>query len=234
MSTPGLFSSVFLATLAHDQAGSLTGESMQACNYRQAQLVACLSTLGLILTSSCLWVAAEQPPEENRLQPTEAPTPFRSDEIRRDCPSGSWRRFQVESLGNKGWITQYQTTTFVVSSEVSTEVESVDSDSTGEFLGQPQRITATWKQLQAHASFSAENTTIESVPLALGADEFKTWHYTITATDAGIKTVTHMWFAKTLAGPPVYMEKWSDEVLTFKMTLVDHGNAVAAAPDEEH
>ena len=207
---------------------------MHAFNCHQAQQVVRLATLGLLLTSSHLWAAGEQPPEENRLLPTEAPTPFHAEEIRQDCPSGSWRRFQVESFGDKGWITQYQTTTFVVSSEVSTEVESVDVDSAGKIIGQRQTVTATWQQLQAHASFSAASTTIESVPLTLGAGEFKTWHYTIATMDAGIKTVKHLWFAKTLAGPPVYMEMWSEEVLTFKMTLVDHGKAVAATPDEDH
>ena len=111
----------------------------------------------LVLVMFAVDLAAQAPPEANRMQATHAPTPFSAAEIREDCAAGAWRTFRLESRGPSGWEEARQTMRFLEGGPEQTEVEVVVEKESG-VPGEPQRQTTTWKDLQAHASFPQHAT----------------------------------------------------------------------------
>ena len=93
------------------------------------------------------------------LEPGQAPTPFTADEIRQGCPAGRTIRLRVEAVGQTPF---HRVSRFVECDEAGATMERARLSLDGVPLGEPEVDRVTWRDLQAHASFPANDTTIES------------------------------------------------------------------------
>ena len=126
----------------------------------------------------------------------QAPTPFTADEIRRATKVGKAIKRRVESAGEEPC---YLVSRYVECDEAGAVLERFRLSLDGSPLGEPQVIRATWLDLQGHASFPAEDTTIESERLETAIGELDCLRYTVRDGE----TDEVFWFAKDLPGMPV-------------------------------
>ena len=130
------------------------------------------------------------------VDPGHAPTPFTVAEIRRGCPEG--RRVTVRHV-DPNRQSSYWTTTFAECGEAKTVLVNQEIDEQGKPIGEASRFTATWDELQAHASFPVEQTTITRESVATSLGERDCLRYDI---DDGERIRT-LWFATDLPGLPI-------------------------------
>jgi hypothetical protein len=153
------------------------------------------------------------PNDPHVVEPGHAPTPYTADEIRRGCPAGRTIRLLVESADGKTFI---RTTRFMDCDEHGAIQDRALFSVDGEPLGPVQTDRSSWAELQAHASFPAERTTIseESIDTALG--RLDCMRYTVTDGP----TVETFWFAKAKAGMPVRFVSEIDGRVTNAVTMI--------------
>ena len=184
-------------------------------------LAVVLPTIGTIACHSTPSLPS-MPPEANRMQPDHAPTPFSADEIRAACPEGRWNLFEMQTTGKaKLW----QLSTFEHSDEHGADFQGVVVNEEGAEVGSPARDTATWHQLQAHASFPSALTEIRADTYRSDAGKFDCWLYVVTEHTGDKEIVQRFWFARNLPGPPVRVEQREDGTVTFEMKLVQTGTS---------
>jgi hypothetical protein len=125
-----------------------------------------------------------------------APTPFTAGEIRAGCPEGRTIRLLVESSSAAPYV---RVNRFVACDEDGATIESwrpVDDCGTG---GRVERDRTTWLDLQRHAAFPADATTIEPGTVELCFGTFDCLVYTL-------ESGPRFWFATALPGMPVKYE----------------------------
>lgn len=115
----------------------------------------------------------------------QAPTPFTAYEIRQACPAGRTLTARTEAAGEPDRV---DVTIFVETDEKGALVES---------NGQRHRVT--WQELQNHASFPAEMTTIHDDVVEGPLGRLDCLSYRVVADD----TVSTFWFEKGRPGMPV-------------------------------
>ncbi len=164
--------------------------------------------------------AATLPPDGNRTQEDHAPTPFSAEEIRRACPQGRWNLFETAHPGKPR---SYQLTTFTKVDEDGAELEAVNVDEEGERIGEVYRKSATWIELQGHASFPASATEIFVDECETPAGIRDCWLYVVRSREEGKEVIQRFWFARLKPGPPIHVERIEDGVLVAEMTLLDTG-----------
>lgn len=123
--------------------------------------------------------------DPRRLHPDHAPTPFTVEEIRSGCPVGRSVTARTEAAGEPDRV---DLTVFV------------ETDADGAMLvSNGSRHRVTWRELQGHASFPAELTTIteEAVQTPLG--DMECLCYRVISDD----TASTFWFAKDRPGMPI-------------------------------
>ena len=91
------------------------------------------------------------------VDPGQAPTPFTAAEIRTGCSEG--RAVTIRYVDSNRLVT-YWTTTFTECDETGTMLVDQEIDEQGKPIGETSRVRASWDELQAHASFPGEQTTI--------------------------------------------------------------------------
>jgi hypothetical protein len=149
------------------------------------------------------------------LEPGQAPTPFTADEIRRGCPAGRTIRLRVEAPGETPF---HRVSRFVEADDTGAMLERTRLSLDGDPLGESDVGRVTWRELQAHASFPAERTTIESDRIETAIGELDCLRYTVR--DGATEDV--FWFAKDLPGMPIqYLTREAGEVVT-TVTVVDN------------
>jgi hypothetical protein len=158
--------------------------------------------------------AAKGPPVENRMRPDHAPTPFSAAEIREGCPAGRVSIFRVESPTGGESLLAFR---FQGGDEESSKLEIVTTDLEGEELSPPRAGGSKWTELQAHASYPADGTTITTEMLTTPAGTFECWLYTVSRGEL----TTKAWFAKDLPGPPVQSITTKGETEQVRMTLIE-------------
>ncbi|MGH3361785.1 MAG: hypothetical protein ACRDOM_04930 [Nocardioides sp.] len=157
--------------------------------------------------------------DENRdphvLAPGRAPTPFTADEIRDGCPAGRTVRFRVDVVGETPIV---RVSRFVECDDVGATLERSRWSLEGSALAEPSVERATWRDLQAHASFPAHDTTIESERIETAIGGFDCLRYTVRngATDEVY------WFATDLPGMPVQSVTREDGQVVATVTVVDN------------
>jgi hypothetical protein len=133
------------------------------------------------------------------IDPGHAPTPFTAEEIRQGCPPG--RKITIEHTDPDGspetWLT-----VFVEADDEGALLTNQRVAGNGELLGEPSEFRATWDELQAHASFPSERTSIENETLSTPLGTLDCLRYTI---DDGEKTKI-LWFDRSRPGLPVRTE----------------------------
>ena len=130
------------------------------------------------------------------LAPGRAPTPFTADEIRDGCPAGRTIRVRVDVVGESPF---HRVTRFVACDEVGATLLRSRLSLDGSPLTEPEADRVTWRDLQAHASFPADDTTIESERIETAIGELDCLRYTVR--DGASDEV--FWFAKDLPGMPI-------------------------------
>ncbi len=142
------------------------------------------------------------------LAPGHAPTPFTADEIRGGCPAGRTIRLRVDVVGES---TFHRVSRFVECDEAGATIERSRQSLDGSPLADPEVDRVTWRDLQAHASFPVEGTTIESERIETAIGELDCLRYTVR--DGASEEV--FWFARTLPGIPIqYLTRTDGEVVT--------------------
>ena len=130
------------------------------------------------------------------LAPGQAPTPFTADEIRARCAVGKTIRVLVEADGE---APVQRVTRYVECDDSGATIERSALAPDGSILGDPDVDRVTWLDLQSHASFPADDTTIEPERIETPLGELDCLRYTVQA-GASEKV---FWFAKDYPGMPI-------------------------------
>jgi hypothetical protein len=88
----------------------------------------------------------------------------------------------------------------------------------GSPVAEPDVDRVTWRDLQAHASFPAQHTTIESERIETAIGELDCLRYTVR--EGGTDEV--FWFAKNLPGMPIQCLTRTDGEVVMTVFVVDN------------
>ncbi len=166
--------------------------------------------------------AAETPPAENQLREDHLPTPFSAEQIRGASPEGYTTRHLIETSGRPP---VQSVNAFHGGDETMARFRYYTATAEGELMGEVQTGEAPWAELQAHASFPTERTTVETAAVEVAAGAFDCWRYTVRGAvpvEGGEPrtVVSQFWFAKELPGPPVKMVQTIDGEVAMTMELL--------------
>ncbi len=164
---------------------------------------------------------SEWPSEEARtMRDGAAPTPFTAAQIREACPPGRRSTYRIEIPGRPVIL---QTFHFREGDAEGCAIEMIRTNLEGTSIAEPSTSRSTWEELQSHASWPMEFTTIRVADVEVPAGTYpKALLYRIERTAGGKATVTESYFAKELPGPPVKMVQLVDGETLMTMTLVEH------------
>jgi hypothetical protein len=141
-----------------------------------------------------------------------APYPFTASEIRAGCPLGRVIDYRIEKAGapprGERWA-------FTPAGEDSVTITTTALDAQGNPTGVPEAQTAKWAELHEHAHFPRATTKVSEESLTVRAGTFAVLKYVVTNAD-DVKTV---WFARSLAGPPVKVEAVHGGQTVMTMTM---------------
>jgi hypothetical protein len=156
-----------------------------------------------------------------------APTPFTAEQIRGGCPDG---RVIVYRVSHRGGKAVEETWRFTNGDEKGVDFTLSNHTTDGKALGTPTTSRRWWTDLQQHASFPMEATTIEDTVLEVAGKRYACWRYTQRLLPGGEQREPgktqesqarrqEMWFAKALPGPPVKMLVHIDGNLIHEMVM---------------
>ena len=142
------------------------------------------------------------------LAPGRAPTPFTADEIRDGCPAGRTIRLRVDVVGGPSFQRRNR---FVECDELGASIERCQLSPDGSVLAEPEVDRVTWRDLQDHASFRADDTTIVAERIETEIGPLDCLRYTVREGT----TEEVFWFAKDLPGMPIrYVTREDGQVVT--------------------
>jgi hypothetical protein len=152
------------------------------------------------------------PPEDHRLRPDHLPTPFSADEIRAASPVGRRIRIRTDAGAGPTWREiRYLATDADGAVQLFTP-----TDANGEPIGAGVERRSAWRDLQGHASFPADQATVEEKTLDLAWGTEPCWLYRVSDGE----TEMRYWFAQRLAGMPVVVETSIDGELTERREMI--------------
>jgi hypothetical protein len=148
-----------------------------------------------------------------------APFPYTPEQIRDATQVGRTYLFGIQEAGKDPLRSRMRFTS--VSPERAV-VESEILDSAGNVVGPARTSTSTWAELQAHATFPGQGTTIteEEVETPGGTFLCMKYHVVDPQPDGTVVTIAH--FAKDLPGPPVKMHREKNGQHVMSMLLLAH------------
>lgn len=149
------------------------------------------------------------------LEPGAAPTPFTADEIRDATKVGKSIRRLVESAGEEPF---HLVSTYLECDETGATLERSRFSLDGATLGEPAVNRMTWLDLQGHASFPAEDTTIESERIDTAIGELDCLRYTVREGS----TDEVFWFAEDLPGMPVQQLTRTDGKVVTTVSVLEY------------
>ena len=160
---------------------------------------------------------ADLPPPQHRLVEDHHPTPFSAAQIRHACAPGRRSTYRVTAGEAAPYLDAWW---FEATDAAGADMVRLRTGADGTPLGAPERSRASWDELQAHASYPAAATTIDTDVITTPAGRFETWRYTTVADDG---VATRAWFARDLPGPPVLIvsERGGAEVFRYELTAVE-------------
>jgi hypothetical protein len=149
------------------------------------------------------------------LAPGRAPSPFTADEIRGGCPAGRTIRLLVDVAGETSF---HRVNRFLDCDEAGATLERSRESLDGSPLGRTEVDRVTWLDLQAHASFPADETTIEAERIETAIGRLDCLRYTVR--DGATEEV--FWFAAELPGMPIrFLTRVDGQVVT-TVSVVDN------------
>jgi hypothetical protein len=137
-------------------------------------------------------------PEPNRLHRGHLPTPFSAEDIRAASTVG--RRIRIRTDARDG--SSYREVRYLATDADGATQAFTPTDADGHPIGPTVERRSAWRDLQAHASFPADRTTVEETHLDLAWGTESCWLYRVAEGE----TVTRYWFARRLPGMPVVVE----------------------------
>lgn len=149
-----------------------------------------------------------------------APRPFGADALRGAMTVGTEIRYRIEAAG-KPTVIEHWTVTAADSDGCTIRSRTLSEDG-AKVLGE-QTGTSRWTELEQHASFPAELTSRTGSSIEVAAGKFDTWLYEVRPGKPGEPT-KRLHFARTLPGPPVWMELTADGQAIMKMELVSRSS----------
>lgn len=155
--------------------------------------------------------------ELRRLDPAHEPTPFSAKQIALACGPKSKRVFRHDI---KGRDATYNCWTFTDNTAEGATFHATECDETGKETGERRSQQATWKELQSHASFPAEQVTTSEAKLKTPAGTFDCMHYVVKRGARKGEAEDRYWFAWDLPGPPIRLERYVNGTLMVTMTLI--------------
>jgi hypothetical protein len=158
---------------------------------------------------------ADQTDDPHVLAPGRAPTPFTADEIRDASKVGKAVRRRVDTVGETPF---HLVSRYLECDDTGATMERAQFSLEGAPLGEPDVGRVTWLDLQTHASFPADATTIESERIETAIGELDCLRYTVRdgATDQVF------WFAKNLPGMPIQQLTRIDGEVVTTVTVLDY------------
>ena len=129
------------------------------------------------------------------LHPDHAPTPFTADEIRAATPAG----YTVVTVTEQSGAVSHRRTEFTEVDDARAVMVMTPIDDRGSPTGEARTVEAVWTDLQAHASFPAEITTV-------GRDTIETPLGTVECIRYDVANDDHtntFWFSPAHPGMPV-------------------------------
>lgn len=158
---------------------------------------------------------APLPPVTNRMAPDRAPTPFSAAEIAEGCQPGRVSVYRITEQDAPSIDLQWE---FTVADDAHAEYQTGPVGDSGTPLMPPATARVLWTELQAHASYPEDQTSIEVETIEIPAGTFRCWKYTV---DDG-RIVSTAWFALDLPGPPARKIDTVDGVEVSSMTLLGY------------
>lgn len=152
-------------------------------------------------------------PDSHLVEPAHLPTPFTADEIRQGCPDGRTLVVRVEPAGQ---APQTRTVTFVDGDAEGAMQVRAPLGPDGTPGAESGRGRSTWKELQAHASFPAERSTVERAWLEHPLGRLDCLRYTVRDGDA----VDTYWFDRARPGMPVLLESRRGSEVVVRVTVL--------------
>lgn len=147
-------------------------------------------------------------PDAHVLAPGLAPTPFTAAEIRAGCPEG-----RVSVVRHPDGLVAIR---FAEGDEEGAWIEDTPVDEEGRPAGEVERERSTWLELQEHAAFPAEHTTIDRVELLGPLDQRRCLRYRVRRGDATLL----FWFAVDLPGMPIRVDRCEGGVTRTTLEVV--------------
>lgn len=157
---------------------------------------------------------AAPPPDEGPI----AEVPFPAEQIRAATPVGRTYVFRFDEDGAQ----RFERWVFERVDERGYVSTSTPVDEAGQPVGEPERSEGTWEELERHAHFPLDQTTIQNARLGLPIGNFRCQLYVVTAEENGQSVLSRFWFATDLPGAPVRMVREVDGEPVLTMMLVDH------------
>ena len=143
-----------------------------------------------------------------------APTPYTADQIRESMPVGSVLVYRRVESGKDPYINRM---TVVSADSAGCRIADAIVDESGTVVSEQGESVAAWEELRKHAEFPATSVVRSDDAVDVPAGHFDTWKYVVSE---GSGTVTTYQFARTLPGPPVWMEIRNEGAVAFSMELV--------------
>ncbi|MEZ5175525.1 MAG: hypothetical protein R2823_04895 [Acidimicrobiia bacterium] len=142
-----------------------------------------------------------------------APTPFSADEIRDGCPRGREVTVRVETADEDPYLRRI---CFVAVDAIGATQTLSQFTLDGDPIGETKTVYATWKDLQAHASFPRDRTTIDRETIETPMGSLECLRYTVDE-DGRLRV---FWFAVAIPGMPVRFTVTEDGTVTDTSTMV--------------
>lgn len=127
--------------------------------------------------------------------------------------------FRIES---EGVPTSHQVFHFTRDADGASLFQAWNEDADRQVVGEVTLAAPNWEELQGHASFPEERTTIENVDTKTPFGTFPCWLYTVRDTAEGKDTAQRFHFARELPGPPVLVEMESGGRVFFRMEMIEN------------
>ena len=134
-------------------------------------------------------------PDPHVLAPGLAPTPFTAAEIRTGCPEG-----RVSVVRHRDGLTAIR---FVEGDDEGAWIEDTPLDEEGRPAGAVERERSSWLELQEHAAFPVEHTTIDRVELLGPLEQRRCLRYRVRRGEVTLV----FWFAVDLPGMPIRVDR---------------------------
>ena len=180
--------------------------------------------LAFLATASCSATPEppRRPPEANRMQEGFAPTPYAADEIRANCEPG---RTMVLRVGVPEQPTVHQVLHFTREDDGTPLFQAWTTTVDGDMIGEIASVKPVWRELQGHASFPEERTSLELRDVTLPLGTLSCWIYTVRSEREGVSHVMRFHFDRQRPGPPILMEIEQGGESIYRMTMIEDDSA---------